>query len=1096
MIVYDEYGKPILHQLYLAYPNKNYIGKINFIRNYQPTFKFYSQGANSIELDVHESLNGDSNPIYNQIEVKLLVEVVGIGWFTIISCEEQSEGLEHYKHISLESYETFLLGKQLDDINDVFGLYDTMDTEHSILHICAKYSGWNIGHVDNELVSQFRTFNVDSTDIYTFLMGDVSSSFKCIFKFDTYEETINTYLPEHLGDDTNIFISNRNILQKYNKSSTSDKIVTKLKVRGGTGSNGIQLDIRDINPDGSNELINLDYYLPMMSEGLRNAWTAYQAKYNNSLTNFNTLITSLKNKMEEKVALDSELKTLEMNRDAQDEIVKSYIYTHPNIHPSINGYQDYLTALNSYNSYVTQVTNKRAQIKTKETEISNIKVQLDSFQTNLTTGNFTPSQLNELEKFLTEGDIYEDSTFTLTDTMSDKDMIDMQIELRNNASVELYAASKPQYEITIEASNLYSIIDDISKKLSYDKWKQQLIPGNFATIKLNNYSHITLRILEVSLDYTSMDKINITLSTKSKTDENEIDALLNSANKTNGIVSLNKYGYDQASKITSEVRTFMNSSLDATKNKVMSNPNAEFEVTPYGAMMKQWNDSQKKYSDYQSMWSGYNLLFSSDGFKTAKAGIGLFVDPSNNFTYYGVLADVIVGQLVIGERLKLSGSGAELDLSANNAITGLSAEFNVSINGLTTNFNNQISGLNSQLTQTAGSLQIQITDNKNNLQSQITQQAGLISSKVSSIDYNGNTIVSKINQSSTKIEQSALNINLSGFVTFNSLSTAGETTINGGNIKTGTITGVTISGNTIIGNTISGGSISGTSISGANISSFGYGAGHVSKTTIAEGYITSHVIKVRPMNLTTNDFSTDSSGYTSIGANSIAIYTNAFQAPFSVTNGAVTCTSINGYTPITSGNIKEQSVKNATDATIAQFAHRAGNADYATNANSADYASNSGQLGGMVYVSANSNFRPNFSGYTSCGTSEGKWSSVWSDTGIIQTSDKRVKRDIKELSDDERFLKFAKMLVPYTYKMIDGTSGRNHVGFIAQEIEKTMTECGISDIEFAGLIKSPIYESILENGEYDLTSEIVDYSYSLRYDEFIPLLFLLFKDLQ
>lgn len=1093
MIVYDEYGKPILHQLYLAYPNKNYIGKLNSIRNYKPTLKFYSQGAHSIELDIYEKLNSNINPIYDQIEVKLLVEVVGIGWFTIISCDEQSEGLDNYKHISLESYETFLLGKQLDDINDVFGLYDVTDTEHSILHICAKYSGWNIGHIDNELLSQFRTFNVDSIDIYTFLMGEVSSSFKCIFKFDTYEETINAYLPEHLGDDTDIFISNRNILQRYNKSSTSDKIVTKLRVRGGTGSNGIQLDIRDINPDGSNELINLDYYLPMMSEGLRNAWIAYEAKYNNSLTNFNTLITSWKNKMEEKVVLDSELKTLEMNRDVQDEIVKSYIYTHPNIHPLINGYQDYLTALNSYSSYVTQVANKYAQIKTKETEISNIKVQLDDFQTHLTAGNFTPSQLSELEKFLTEGDIYEDSTFTITDTMSDKDKIDMQLELRNNASVELYTASKPQYEITIEASNLYSIADDISKKISYDKWKQQLIPGNFATVKLNDYSHITLRILEVSLDYTSMDKISITLSTKSKTDENEINVLLNSANKTNGIVSLNKYGYDQASKITSEVRTFMNSSLDATKNKVMSNPNAEFEVTPYGAMMKQWNDSQKKYSDYQSMWSGYNLLFSSDGFKTAKAGIGLFVDPSNNFTYYGVLADVIVGQLVVGERLKLSGSGAELDLSANDAITGLSSEFKVDINGLRSEFTDYKASVNGSL---------------GTMQSSITQHAGLIASKVSSTDYNGNKIVSMINQSASKIEQKALNIDLTGYVTFNSLSTVGQTTINGGNIKTGTITGVTITGNTINGGSINinnrfkvdsngnmtvnngtfSGNVSGSTIIGSSFLSSNTSTGNLS---INGGMLTSsresYTLNIESGFMTTSD------NIYSVWITPATIECSVLDnnndktriTPYYVRTQDVETTYINGSKPITESNISLQNVA---------YAANSNNANYATNAGDASncyYATNAGSLDNKVYVSSNDNLRRTSYISSSCGTSDAPWSSVWSYNGTIQTSDIREKEDVQQL--DKRFVKFAKMIVPYSYRMVDGESGRRHIGFIAQYVEEAMKLCEISDVEFAGLVKAPIHEKICKDGEYDVSSPIIDYSYHLRYDEFIPLLFLLLK---
>jgi hypothetical protein len=177
---------------------------------------------------------------------------------------------------------------------------------------------------------------------------------------------------------------------------------------------------------------------------------------------------------------------------------------------------------------------------------------------------------------------------------------------------------------------------------------------------------------------------------------------------------------------------------------------------------------------------------------------------------------------------------------------------------------------------------------------------------------------------------------------------------------------------------------------------------------------------------------------------------------------------IDNQTPITTGNISSQNVYS---------------------------------LGGAVYVSANGNFRPFNSGGSSCGTADGKWSSVWAVNGTIQTSDEREKTDILLLEEDERFLRFAKMIAPYTFKMVSGTSGRKHIGFIAQRIEEAMVDCGISSMEFAGLIKAPVYAEKLKdvNGnelnEYDTTSEIIDYTYHLRYEEFIPLIFLWLRSL-
>lgn len=71
--------------------------------------------------------------------------------------------------------------------------------------------------------------------------------------------------------------------------------------------------------------------------------------------------------------------------------------------------------------------------------------------------------------------------------------------------------------------------------------------------------------------------------------------------------------------------------------------------------------------------------------------------------------------------------------------------------------------------------------------STITQTADQIATRVANTDYNGTTIASLINQTSKSISLSALDIDLSGFVTFTNLSTSGQTTINGGNITTGTL---------------------------------------------------------------------------------------------------------------------------------------------------------------------------------------------------------------------------------------------------------------------------------------------------------------------
>ncbi len=119
-----------------------------------------------------------------------------------------------------------------------------------------------------------------------------------------------------------------------------------------------------------------------------------------------------------------------------------------------------------------------------------------------------------------------------------------------------------------------------------------------------------------------------------------------------------------------------------------------------------------------------------------------------------------------------------------------------------------------------------------------------------------------------------------------------------------------------------------------------------------------------------------------------------------------------------------------------------------------------------------------------------KWRNIYAQNGIIQTSDKTRKKEIKSL-ESEKSKAFIKGLIPCSYEMLDGTSGRTHYGLIAQDIEELMNNLNMDSSDFAGLIKSPKktikYED--ENGKKleNPIEEIIEgeYDYALRYDEFI-----------
>lgn len=115
-------------------------------------------------------------------------------------------------------------------------------------------------------------------------------------------------------------------------------------------------------------------------------------------------------------------------------------------------------------------------------------------------------------------------------------------------------------------------------------------------------------------------------------------------------------------------------------------------------------------------------------------------------------------------------------------------------------------------------------------------------------------------------------------------------------------------------------------------------------------------------------------------------------------------------------------------------------------------------------------FVPGTDGTLALGYSNYRWHSLCATTATINTSDKTEKKDINyDLSKYELLIKDLK---PVSYKFNNGH--RDHIGFIAQDIEESLIKNNIDSEEFAGFVKEYIDE---EN----------KYFYGLRYSEFIAL---------
>ena len=225
-VLSKNYTKP---RIFLCEANKERICQLE-TTNTNGTFKFNSYSEISFEVGrtYNDIITGETkvNEFYDKIEALRLIYIEGIGYFEIQRPELIGDGVKESKSVTAYSYEYTLSQKYLEDFYVNTGevksvevinassednivpvtLYNPTNTKLSLLHLILEkdYAGWTIEHVDTQLQTLSRQFEIDRQSIYDFLMNEVCEKFNCYIVFDTIYNKISVYAES----PTQKFISN------------------------------------------------------------------------------------------------------------------------------------------------------------------------------------------------------------------------------------------------------------------------------------------------------------------------------------------------------------------------------------------------------------------------------------------------------------------------------------------------------------------------------------------------------------------------------------------------------------------------------------------------------------------------------------------------------------------------------------------------------------------------------------------------------------------------------------------------------------------------------------------------------------------------
>lgn len=660
-------------ELFLANPNQSVIGCLK--QNTELVFDLYLNNISKMSFKYYKYLDEKENPYYGKIENLMTILAVGISWFQVTSVNEKNDGGNPYLEVECSSLENEFTTKRLTSFGqlgstedwdgglDLYKLYDITNTSKSIIHIVlAELPSWSVGTIDSTINNGWRSFTDDDIDAYSFLTGSVSETYDCIFIFDTFSKTVSAYSLESLNNHTGIILSYRNLIKNINFKSNANDIRTRMAVYGGDDRGNGNLNIVPCNATGTSVIANYDYYIDKMSPGLQIAYNNYKTAYVTNSTKLSTALTTLGN-------LYNELNDLEYKSPATNsEDWTQYGLTHllefqdkysTIMSESLGNSTIYSQNRAKYNAITAQVNIRKQQVSSKQAQINAQIALRDSYVVKF-ENYLTLDQRKELSR-LAHDTTFTDSSFIATTEMTDKEIIEMQSDLKALAEKKLNRICKPQYTLEVDVANYMNIPE-------FKSFAGKIQLGSILTVDwddkgLGRYN-VESRVLHIHINFDDLDDFSLTFSSKNSLDGSfALDELQEQVSNTTISQAIGSSSWTTIKNNNNEVNMFISSALNAAKNKIVNSENQSVTFGEYGLQIKQFNKDTGGFDPKQIWMANGMIAFSNDGFETVKMALGEV--EVNGVKYYGIVADALIGRLIVGNSLYLQNGDATMTFASN-----------------------------------------------------------------------------------------------------------------------------------------------------------------------------------------------------------------------------------------------------------------------------------------------------------------------------------------------------------------------------------------------------------------------------------------------
>lgn len=311
----------------------------------------------------------------------------------------------------------------------------------------------------------------------------------------------------------------------------------------------------------------------------------------------------------------------------------------------------------------------------------NLEKVINEIQTALNMESFIGIELWKLLKTYIREDVYTNDNIT-SEGLSNKEVIDIANEVISLANKNIKEIGYIQKTITCGLNNFLSIPE-------FKEYTDDFELGNWIVTEVDEQLYYNRFIaLDISFNNGNIEmSVELSQVTTSEDELSDAKSVLSQATSIAGSIGEIKSKVEQSYTNNEVVKSWLKDGLNLTNMKIVSSAkNQSVIYDKNGLLVRSYDDIEDSYLPEQLKIVNSTIAITDDNWKTVKTAVGKFyyVDPltGEKKTAYGINGEVLVGSLVLGERLLIKNNDETLQFNGNGLVLDSKHDINGQYNDI------------------------------------------------------------------------------------------------------------------------------------------------------------------------------------------------------------------------------------------------------------------------------------------------------------------------------------------------------------------------------------------------------------------------------